>query len=172
MGESGRALALSTRGGGWLTAASATADRIGETALAVATVVAVIAIAVALPALAKRRHSRASLTGALVIATGGAGIAFVSYLAFDVRCTQAGCGLRDGYELAGLEPWWRVYDAWQWGAQLGLASAGLMLGAVALALAVRERPAARRMLTLARVAYFSWAILAFLVPALWELLVI
>jgi hypothetical protein len=167
VGEGGRALALRA-----VAAAAGVADRVGEVALAVATVVALVALAFTLPALARRRGGRAGLTAALVIATGGAGIAFVSYLAFDVRCTQAGCGLRPGYAVAGFEPWWRVHDAWQWGAQLTLASAGLMTGALALLLAVRDRPAAARALLLARVAYFSWAIGVFLVPALWELIVI
>lgn len=174
MGKGGRALALSGLAAafaGRVLAATA-ADRVGEISLAAATVVAVAALAVTLPAIARRRRGRHGLTGALVIATGGAGIAFVSYVAFDVRCSHAGCGIDRRYRLAGLDPWWRIHDAWQWGAQLGLASAGLMLGAIALALAVRERRMAKPALTLARIAYFSWAIIVFLIPAVWELLVI
>ena len=47
-----------------------------------------------------------------------------------------------------------------------------MFGAVALALAARQRGAARRVLLIARVIYAVWALVAFLLPAAWELLVI
>lgn len=154
------------------TLAAAVADRIGELALAAATVVAVAALVVTLPALMRSRASRMRLTAPLVIATGGAGITFVSYLAFQLRCTRSGCGVEPGDAVRGIDPWWRLEDSWQWGAQLALASVGLTAGAVALALAARQRRRAPRALLVARVVYVAWALLAFILPAAWELLAI
>ena len=141
-------------------------------ALAAATVAAVVLLALTLPVLLRRAQGRAGLTPALVILTGGAAITFVAYLAFAVRCTHAGCHFDPGDRVAGIYPWWRVHDAWQWGAQLALASLGLVIASLALALAVREKRAARPAVTLARVAYGVWALVAFVIPAAWELLVI
>jgi hypothetical protein len=89
-----------------------------------------------------------------------------------VRCAQAGCHFDRGDTVAGLSPWWRVKGSWQWGAQLALASLALVIASSALALAVRERRAAGRVLTLGRVAYGVWALLVFLIPAAWEIFVI
>jgi hypothetical protein len=151
---------------------TAAADRVGELTLAAATVVAIAALFVTLPALTRKKATRTRLTPALVIATGGAGITFVAYVAFQLRCSDLGCGLEPGDAIDGVYPWWRVEASWQWGAQLALASVGLMAGALALALAARQRRAARRVLRLARIAYFVWVLLAFVVPAAWELFVI
>lgn len=163
MGEGGRPLAL---------IAAATADRAAEIGLAAATVVAVAAVAVALTAIASGETGRARLTSALVIVTGGAAITFVAYLAFHIRCGEAGCVFRPGDEVAGVAPWWRIDGAWQWAAQLGLASAGLVTSSLALAAAARKARAARPLLIGARVAYVLWALFVFVVPLAWELLAI
>lgn len=141
--------------------------------LAVATLAAVALLALTLPVLARRaRSSRAGVTPALVIATGGAAITFVAYLAFLVRCRQAGCHFHRGDMVAGISPWWRIKEAWQWGAQLALAGVGLLIASAALALAVREKRASRRVVALARLAYGVWAVVVFLIPAAWELFII
>jgi hypothetical protein len=140
--------------------------------LAATTVVAVALLAVTLPVLVRRARGRAGLTPALVIATGGAAITFVAYLAFAVRCRQAGCHFRRGDTVAGIAPWWRIKESWQWGAQLALASVGLLIASAALALAVREKRAARPVVTLARLAYGVWAVVVFVIPAAWEIFVI
>jgi hypothetical protein len=148
--------------------ATSPATRVGEIALAAATVVAVIALAAALPAIMRGRRGRAKLTPALVLVTGGAAITFVSYLAFAIRCTQAGC---TEFGSGQLE-WWRVRSTWEWGAQLALASLGLAIGTVSLALAARGRRGARVTLNLARVVYLVWIVAVFLMPAVWEIFVI
>ena len=147
-------------------------DRVGEIALAVATVMAVVAVGVTLPALPRRARGRTGLTPALVIVTGGAAITFVAYLAFTIRCEQSGCGVSAGDALAGIDPWWRDGRSWEWGAQLLLASVALVTSSLALALAARELRGARPALLLARLAYFTWVVLVFALPLVWELFVI
>ena len=167
MGQGRRALALSAA-----VPASVVSDRVGEVTLAAATVAAAVLLVLTLPALVRRARGRAGLTPALVIATGGAAITFVAYLAFAVRCTQAGCHFRRGDTVAGLAPWWRIKGSWQWGAQLALASVGLLISSAALALAVRESRAAGPAVSLARLAYGVWAVVVFFIPAAWEIFVI
>ena len=147
-------------------------DRVGEVAVAAATVFAAVAVIYTLPALVNRTRGRAGLTPALVIITGGAAITFVAWLAFTVRCTQSGCNVHPGDTFAGLEPWWRRKHSWQWGAQLALASAGLVTASIALALAARDRPNARKALISARAFYAAWAAVAFVIPAAWEIFII
>lgn len=148
-------------------------DRVGEVVMAAATVAAVVLLALTLPALIRLgRGGRRAVTPALVILTGAAAITFVSYLAFFVRCAEAGCVVRPGDTAAGLYPWWRANDSWQWGAQLALAGVALVLASVALFLAVRGRRSAPRAVALARAAVFVWALVAFFIPALWEILLI
>jgi len=142
-------------------------------ALAAATVIAVALLAVTLPAMLRRgRGRRSGVTSALVIVTGGAAVTFVAYLAFAVRCSQAGCRVPGGDTVAGLHLWWRTRDAWQWGAQLALASVGLAVASLSLALAARERRMAGRVVNLARVTYALWAVAVFAVPAIWEIILI
>jgi len=148
-------------------------DRIGEVVMAAATVAAVALLALTLPALIRLgRGGRRAVTPALVILTGAAAITFVSYLAFFVRCAEAGCVIESDDTVAGLYPWWRADDSWQWGAQLALAGVALVLSSVALFLAVRGRRSARRAVALARVTVFIWALVAFFLPALWEIVLI
>lgn len=154
-----------------LTAALAI-DRIGEIAVAAATVFAALAVGLTLPTLIRRTRGRSKLTPALVIITGGAAITFVAWLAFTIRCSQSGCHVPKGSDVLGLEPWWRRKASWQWGGQLALASVGLVAAALALALAAREKRSARPALFVARLSYVAWAAVAFVIPALWELLVI
>jgi hypothetical protein len=107
-----------------------------------------------------------------VILTGAAAITFVSYLGFFVRCAEAGCEFAPDYTVAGLHPWWRVNEAWQWGAQLALAGVALVLASLALFLAVRRRRSAKRAVAVARLAVFVWVVVAFLIPAFWEIVLI
>lgn len=172
MGQGGRALALIAAGPHTIAMLATAADRVGEIALAVATVVAVAAVAAALSGITRRDAGRAGVTPALVIVTGAAAITFVAYLAFQIRCGEAGCVIRPGDKVAGIAPWWRIDRAWQWGGQLTLASAGLVISSLALASAARESRAARLLLNAARSAYFLWAVLVFAVPMLWEIFVI
>ena len=130
-------------------------------------------MAVTIPGLLRRgRGGRGGVTPALVILTGAAAITFVAYLVFIVRCAEAGCHYDSTDTVAGLPPWWRQNDAWQWGGQLALAAVALALSSAALALAVREQRVARRAVTLARVAVGLWVVIVFAIPAAWELLVI
>ena len=148
-------------------------DRIGEVVMAAATVAAVALLALTLPALIRLgRGGRRTVTPALVILTGAAAITFVSYLAFFVRCAESGCVIQPDDTVAGLHPWWRANDSWQWGAQLALAGVALVLASLALFLAVRRRRAAGRAVTLARIAVFTWVMVAFAIPALWEIALI
>ena len=137
--------------------------------VATATVVAVVLLALTLPALLRRGRGRAGVTPALVILTGAAAITFVSYLAFLVRCAEAGCVIEPNDTIAGFGPWWRDNGAWQWGGQLALAGVGLLLSSIAFALAARRRRSARGALAVARVAVGVWALIVFLVPAAWEI---
>ena len=172
MGQGRGALALS--GAAWAPAATATADRFGEVTMAAATVVAVLLMALTLPALLRRRRAvgRAGVTPALVILTGAAAIAFVAYLAFIFRCNGPGCRIPGGDTVAGLYPWWRDDRSWQWGGQLALAGVALALSSAALALAVRDRRVTPHAVTLARVAVAGWVIVAFVIPAAWEVFAI
>ena len=147
-------------------------DRVGEGSVAFATVVAVVLLALTLPPLIRRNRGRAGVTSALVILTGAAAITFVAYLAFLVRCGEAGCRFDADDTVAGMAPWWRSNASWQWGAQLALAGAGLLLSSIAFALAARERKASRRALLVARIAVGLWALVVFLIPGAWEVLVI
>jgi hypothetical protein len=150
-------------------------DRIGELVMAAATVAAVVLLALTLPALIRLgRGGRRPVTPALVVLTAAAAITFVSYVGFFVRCadSDSGCGYDSGDTFAGFSPWWRTDDAWQWGAQLALAGVALVLASLALFLAVRKRRAAGRAVAVARVAVFIWALVAFLIPALWEIVLI
>jgi hypothetical protein len=154
-------------------ALAAVVDRIGEIAVAAATLLAVVAVAVALPALMRRRSGgRSGLTPSLVILTGGAAITFVAWLAFTVRCSQAGCHVKPSDTIAGLAPWWRRKHSWQWSGQLMLASLGLVTASVALALAARRGKGARPAVLLARLCYAVWAVVVFVIPAIWEIFVI
>ena len=125
-------------------------------------------MALTLPAMLRRDQRRSRVTSALVIVTGAAAATFVSYLGYAVRCSQFGCEVAPE-KAAGLYPWWRTELTWQWGAQMALASLGLVIAAAALALAVRERRSARRAVNAARLVYALWAIAVFLVPAFVEL---
>ena len=147
-------------------------DRVGEIMVAAGTLIAVVAVGAALPALMRRTGGRSGLTPALVILTGGAAITFVAWLAFTIRCSQSGCHVKPSYTVFGLEPWWRRKHSWQWGAQLTLASVGLVVASLSLALAARERPGARATLFAARFVYAAWALVAFVLPAAWEVFVI
>jgi hypothetical protein len=140
--------------------------------VAVATVVAVVLLTLTLPALMRRGRGRAGVTPALVILTGAAAITFVAYLAYLVRCAEAGCRFDAGDTVAGLQPWWRSNGSWQWGGQLALAGVGLMLSSIAFALAARSRRTAGRAVIVARVAVALWAVIVFFIPATWEIFVI
>jgi hypothetical protein len=173
VGQGRRPLALTAAGPiVYVAASSAASDRLGEIALAVATVVAVVAVGVALTGIARRNAGRTGLTSPLVVVTGGAAITFVAYIAFQIRCGDTGCVVGIGDTVAGISPWWRIDRAWQWGGQLTLASAGLMISSLALAFAARESRAARPLLIAARAAYFIWILLVFAVPLAWEVFVI
>ena len=131
-------------------------------------------LAIALPALLRRGPGgrRGGVTSALVIVTGGAAVTFVAWLAFAVRCSQYGCRVGPGDDVGGVDPWWHMRQAWEWGTQLALAAVGLAIASLALALAARERRSARWMVNLARLVYLIWVIGVFAVPAAWELFVI
>jgi hypothetical protein len=137
-----------------------------------AAVVAVALLVLTLPPLLRRGRGRAAVTPALVILTGAAAITFVSYLAYLVRCADAGCGFDSSDTVGGFAPWWRQNDSWQWGGQLALAGVGLVLSSIAFALAARGRRSAGRAVSVARVAVGLWALVIFLLPGLWEIFVI
>ena len=147
-------------------------DRVGEIMVAAGTLIAVVAVGAALPALMRRTGGRSGLTPALVILTGGAAITFVAWLAFTIRCSQSGCHVKPSYTVFGLEPWWRRKHSWQWSGQLILASIGLVTASVALALAARRRKNARNALIAARLFYGVWAVVVFVIPAICEVFVI
>jgi hypothetical protein len=172
MGEGGRTLALIPA----QAAGPVLADRVGEVALGLAMAIAIVCIAATLVPLARgdgpdQTRGRARMTPALVILTGGAAITFVSYLAFVLRCRGDACGGSE-WDLGVLRTWWRLDSAWEWGAQLALASAGLLTASVALALTASGRfRRARRPLLAARLAYGVWALLVFLPAAAYEVFV-
>ena len=139
--------------------------------LAAAIVVGVIAMAAALAALmrAPRQNARARLTPALVILTGGAAITFAAYLAFQIRCTGTGCRAGAGSGPFELDRWWHSESTWEWGAQLLVASVGLIASSLAFWLSARANRWARPPLWAARLLYFTWAVFVFVVPAAYEL---
>ena len=142
-----------------------------EVVLAAATVLAVAAIAVALPALLRapaERAARTRLTPALVILTGGAVISFAAYLAFSSRCGHR-CERGAGGGFAGLHDWWRTRHSWQWNAQLAIAATALAAGALAFALAAYGNRFSRFPLWIARLLLAAWAIVCFAMPAIYEL---
>ena len=144
----------------------------GEVVLAMATVLAVAAVAAALPAVLRApadRAARTRLTPTLVILTGGAVISFAAYLAFTSRCGHR-CERGAGAGFAGLHDWWRTRHSWQWNAQLEIAGAALAAGALAFALAAYGRRLARLPLWIARLLLAAWAIVCFAMPAVYELL--
>jgi hypothetical protein len=113
-------------------------------------------------------HGRARMTPALVIVTGGAAITFVSYLAYVLRCNGQGC-TDPGWAFGFVRTWWRRDSAWEWGAQLALASVGLVSASIALAFSARGRTRrARPPLIAARLAYLAWAVLVFAPAAAYE----
>jgi hypothetical protein len=110
------------------------------------------------------------MTPALVILTGGAAITFVAYLAYELRCRSQGCTGASDWGFGFLRTWWRRDAAWEWGAQLALASLGLVAASIALALTAAGRfRRARRPLLAARLVYAAWAVLVFLPAAAYEL---
>jgi hypothetical protein len=135
----------------------------------------VIAVGAALSALLRQRphgrDARVRLLPSLALLTGGAAIAFASWIAFDGRCGD-GCDRRPRYEtgLAGFYRWWHRHDSWQWSAQLTLAAVALALAAIAFALTARGHARARLVLWLARAAYVVWVVLVFAIPAAYELI--
>jgi hypothetical protein len=143
--------------------------------LATATVVAVASLAAGLRAILRQRPSgrgaRIRLLPSLALLTGGAAIAFASWLAHDKRCGEQ-CDLHPRGEtgFAGFYRWWHREDAWQWSWQLIVASAGLALAALAFAFAARAHPRARTALWVARAAYVVWVVLVFAIPAAYELI--
>ena len=143
-----------------------------EVVLATATVVAVAAVAAALPAVLRAppdRAARTRLTPTLVILTGGAVISFAAYLAFTSRCGHR-CERGAGTGFAGLHDWWRARHSWQWNAQLVIAAAALAAGALAFALAAYGSRFTRFPLSIARLLLAAWAIVCFAMPAVYELL--
>jgi hypothetical protein len=152
------------------------ADRAGEVALGLAMTVALVCIAATLVPLARgagrdEPRGRARMTPALVVLTGGAAITFVSYLAYELRCRSEGCQ-DPGWAFGFLRTWWRRDAAWEWGAQLSLASVGLVAASIALALSASGRfKNARPPLIAARLAYGAWALVVFLPAAAYEVFV-
>ena len=163
MGAGGRALALTAVVQRFL-------DRPAEVVLAVATLIAIAAVATGLPALLRdRRAARSRVTSALVILTGGAAITFVAYLAFALRCGNSGCRDGAGDGLAEMDRWWRAESTWQWGGQLMLAAVALIAASTAFALSARASPRARWPFRIAWLLYGGWALLVFVGPAAYEL---
>src|SRR5437660_9411508 len=137
-----------------------------EVVLATATVVAVAAIAAALPAVLRAppdRAARTRLTPTLVILTGGAVISFAAYLAFTSRCGHR-CERGAGTGFAGLHDWWRTRHSWQWNAQLTIAATALAAGALAFALAAYGSRFARFPLWIAPLLLATWAIVCCAMP--------
>jgi hypothetical protein len=133
----------------------------------------VIAVGSALAALLRTRPrgrgGRVRVLPSLALLTGGAAIAFASWVAYDGRCGH-GCDShpREETGFAGFHRWWHRHDSWQWGAQLTLAAVALALAATAFALTARAHPRARIALWAARAAYAVWIVLVFAVPAACE----
>jgi hypothetical protein len=101
--------------------------------------------------------------------TGGAVITFIAYIAFNGRCGSE-CIDHGGPQLAGHDVWWRIDQAWQWSAQLGVASLGLAGAALALLCTARGwSRAAGAPLWLARIAFAVWGLAALILPISLEL---
>lgn len=149
-------------------------DQVGEALLGGAMAMAVCAVAMTLFATAPAFRPggrgagaavpRPRLAAPLVTITGGAVIAFVAYLGYQGRC-------RDwcGPDPAGREVWWRVEEAWQWAAQLALASVGLGAAALALVLAARGMRGVRPSVRVAQAAFATWLTVAAALPLAVEL---
>jgi len=147
-------------------------DRPGEIAVAAATLVALAGIAASLPPLLatrQREATRSRLTPSLVMLTGGAVITFAAYLAFQIRCPGTGCRVGAGSGPAGLDRGWHSDSTWEWGAQLLVASLGLIASAIAFWLSARASRWARVPLWAARLFYVVWIVFVFMVPAAYEL---
>jgi hypothetical protein len=144
-------------------------DRVGEGLLGAAMAMAVCAVLLTLFATAPAFRPggrgaaavvpRPRLAAPLVTITGGAVVAFVAYLAYDGRCREW-CGPT----ASGREVWWRIQDAWQWGAQLTLASVGLGAAALALVLAARGMRGVRPAVRVAQIAFAVWFVVSLAIP--------
>jgi hypothetical protein len=152
-------------------------DHIGPALLGAAMVLGVGAIAATLLSAAPAvrtggdwgTRTKPRLFPPLAMTTGGAVITFIAYIAFNGRCGSE-CIDNGGPQLAGRDVWWRVDQAWQWSAQLGLASLGLAAAALALLFTARGWNRMVGMpLWVARIAYCVWAIVALLLPVGLEL---
>src|SRR5205807_522863 len=116
--------------------------RAAEVASAAATLVAIAALGWALAGLLRGMRPK-RLVPPLIVVTVGAILSLVAYIAFVVHCPGGGCRARDRSVLAGVDPWSSGMHAWQWAAELALATTGLVAASLALALAVRGRPGVR-----------------------------
>ena len=88
-----------------------------------------------------------------------------------LRCQGHGC-TDPGWAFGFIRTWWRRETAWEWGAQLALASIGLVAASIALALSASGRTKrARPPLIAARLAYLAWAVLVFAPAAAYEVFV-
>ena len=144
-------------------------DQVGEALLGGAMAMAVCAVVMALfataPAFRPGGRGEAAAVGRprlmapLATITGGAVIAFAAFLAYDRRCRDW-CGTQAG----GREVWWRVHDAWQWAAQLTVASVGLAASALALVLAVRGMRGVQPVVRVAQIAFAGWLLIALAIP--------
>jgi len=149
-------------------------DRLGEALLGGSMAMAVCAVGVTLFAAAPAFRPggrgaaaaipRPRLAAPLVTITGGAVIAFVAYLGFEGRCREW-CGT----DSAGRAVWWLVEEAWQWAAQLGLASIGLWAAALALVLAARDMRGVKPSVRVAQAAFATWVVMALAIPLAVEL---
>jgi hypothetical protein len=147
-------------------------DHLGPALLGAAMVLGLCAVATTLLSAAPAvrpggdwgTRTRPRVLAPLAMTTGGAVITFVAYIAFEGRC-GLDCIDRGGPQLAGRDVWWRVEEAWQWSAQLAIASVGLAAAAIALVCAARGwQRAAGTPLWVARIAYAVWALAALIVP--------
>jgi hypothetical protein len=144
-------------------------DQLGEGLLGGAIAMAVCAVVMTLFATAPAFRpggrgaaavvSKPRLAAPLMTLTGGAVITFVAYLAYDGRC-RGWCGP----DPAGREVWWRIHDAWQWAAQLAVASIGLGAAALALVLAARGMRGVRPNVRVAQAAFACWIVAALVIP--------
>lgn len=144
---------------------AAAGEHLAEVASAVATVLAVAALCWALVTLVRRPRPR-RLVPTLVVVSAGSVLTFVAYIAFALRCPVDGCHTPHRRSLAHIDPWSSSMKPWQWSTELALASAGLAIGALALALAARGWRGARPALWSASGLYAAWVAIAIVVPAL------
>ena len=138
---------------------------VAELAPAAGTVLAIGALVWALPAIMRREGPQVRLAPALVLVTAGAVMTFVAYIAFLLRCAHGDCHVARASGLGAVDPWRDNMHAWQWSTELVLASAGLVVASVALALVARRRRGARAALWGARALYAAWLAMV-AVPAL------